>query len=230
MIKKYFRNSLLFVLLHTCAFMMSRYSTHMQEAPALPSEIKSIVDQHAPLQCFITTQVNTITSLQSRVEFLQVEHDKLAKLLAAQIAGHRKETHISSALQGWLPFESQEEFDQAKAVAEAEAQAIVDARDLAPPKPKKPRKESLPEHLLLIDRVYDVPEGKRVCPTHGAMTCIGCDETETLVQEPAKLFRFKNKFMKYACPCCSRDRITITTHGTCRGKQVRQQHCSHDHC
>jgi len=203
MIKKYFRNSLLFVLLPTCAFMISRYSTHMQEAPALPSEIKSIVDQHAPLQCFITTQVNTITSLQSRVEFLQVEHDKLAKLLAAQIAGHRKETHISSALQGWLPFESQEEFDQAKAVAEAEAQAIVDARDLAPPKPKKPRKESLPEHLLLIDRVYDVPEGKRVCPTHGAMTCIGCDETETLVQEPAKLFRFKNKFMKYACPCCS---------------------------
>jgi len=151
----------------------------MQEAPALPSEIKSIVDQHAPLQCFIATQVNTITSLQSRVDFLQVEHDKLAKLLAAQIAGHRKETHISSELQGWLPFESQEEFDQARAVAEAEAQAIVDARDLAPPKPKKPRKESLPQHLPVVDRVFDVPEDKRVCPTHGPMTCMGCDETGT---------------------------------------------------
>ena len=214
MIQKYFCNSLLFMLLPTCAFVESRYSTRMQEAPALPSEIKSIVDQHAPLQCFIATQVNTITSLQSRVDFLQVEHDKLAKLLAAQIAGHRKETHISSELQGWLPFESQEEFDQARAVAEAEAQAIVDARDLAPPKPKKPRKESLPQHLPVVDRVFDVPEDKRVCPTHGPMTCMGCDETETLVQEPAKLYRFKNKFMKYACPCCSENGIVSSERPT----------------
>ena len=35
------------------------------------------------------------------------------------------------------------------------------------------------------------------------MTCIGCDTTETLAMEPAKLFRFLNKFMKYVCPCCS---------------------------
>ena len=68
-------------------------------------------------------------------------------------------------------------------------------------------KESLPQHLPVVDRVFDVPEDKRVCPTHGAMTCMGCDETETLVQEPAKLYRFKNKFMKYACPCCSENGI-----------------------
>ena len=217
MTQKYFCIFIVFVLIPTCAFVMSRYSTHMQEAPALPSEIKGVVEQHAPLQCFIESQfsaiadqVQTITSLQSRVDFLQAEHDKLAKLLAAQIAGPRKETHISSALQGWLPFESQEEFEQAKAVAEA--QAIVDACEQGPPKRKKTRKESLPQHLPVIDRVFDVSEDKRVCPTHGAMNCIGCDETETLVLEPPKLYCFKNKFMKYACSCCSEHGICVS-HG-----------------
>jgi transposase len=221
MAQKYFCISIVFVLIPTCAFVMSRYSTHMQEAPALPSEIKGVVEQHAPLQCFIESQfsaiadqVQTITSLQSRVDFLQAEHDKLAKLLAAQIAGPRKETHISSALQGWLPFESQEEFEQAKAVAEAEAQAIVDACEQAPPKRKKTRKESLTQHLPVIDRVFDVSEDKRVCPTHGAMNCIGCDETETLVLEPPKLYCFKNKFMKYACSCCSEHGIVSSERPT----------------
>ena len=212
MTQKYFCISIVFVLIPTCAFVMSRYSTHMQETPALPSEIKSVVDQHAPLQCFIASQFQTITSLESRVDFLQAEHDKLAKLLAAQIAGPRKETHISSALQGWLPFESQEEFEQAKAVAEA--QAIVDACEQAPPKRKKTRKESLPQHLPVIDRVFDVSEDKRVCPTHGAMNCIGCDETETLVLEPPKLYCFKNKFMKYACSCCSEHGIVSSERPT----------------
>ena len=75
-------------------------------------------------------------------------------------------------------------------------------------------KESLPQHLPVVDRVFDVPEDKRVCPTHGAMTCMGCDETETLVQEPAKLYRFKNKFMKYACPCCSENGIVSSERPT----------------
>ena len=90
----------------------------------------------------------------------------------------------------------------------------MDSRDLLPPKPKKARKELLPQHLPVVDRVFDVPADKRVCPTPGAVTRIGCDQTETLVQELAKLYRFRNKFMKYSCPCCSENGIVSSERPT----------------
>lgn len=34
------------------------------------------------------------------------------------------------------------------------------------------------------------------------MSVIGFDTTETLVEEPAKLYRIVTEFPKYACSCC----------------------------
>jgi transposase len=189
----------------TSAFAQSRYSTAMQEAHAIPQEVKDFIDTNPQGKAFIETLKTSNIALQSRVDFLQAELEKISRLFAAYLRGPRKETHISGSEQTWLPFDSQKELDEARAQAEADAQKVIDdneAKKAAPPK-KKPKTQALPSHLPVVDRVYDVPESQRICLTHGPMTCIGCDTTETLAMEPAKLFRYLNKFMKYACPCCS---------------------------
>ena len=202
--KNIFQLFCLIVLVTTSAFAPSRYSTAMQEAHAIPQEVKDFIDSNPPVKTFVETQNTANLALQSRVDFLQAELEKISRLFAAYLRGPRKETHISGSEQTWLPFDSQEELDQARALAEAEAQKVIDdneAKKTAPP--KKPKNQALPSHLPIVERIYDVPELQRICPTHGPMTCIGCDTTETLAMEPAKLFRFLNKFMKYVCPCCS---------------------------
>lgn len=194
----------LILLVAYCAFAPSRYHTAMQEAHALPQEVKDFIDSNPQGKAFIEMKDTSIAALQSRVDFLQAELEKISRLFAAYLRGPRKETHISGSDQTWLPFDSQEELDQARAIAEAEAQKVIDdndAKKTAPP--KKPKSQALPSHLPIVERIYDVPESHRICPTHGPMTCIGCDTTETLAMEPAKLFRFLNKFMKYVCSCCS---------------------------
>ncbi len=193
------------VLVTTSAFAQSRYSTSMQDAHAIPQEVQDFIDTNPQGKAFIELKDTSIAALQSRNDFLQAELEKISRLFAAYLRGPRKETHISGSEQTWLPFDSQEELDQARAQAEADAQKVIDdneAKNAAPPK-KQPKSQALPSHLPIVDRVYDVPESQRICPTHGPMTCIGCDTTETLAMEPAKLFRYLNKFMKYVCPCCS---------------------------
>ena len=193
------------LLVTHCAFAPSRYHTAMQDAHAIPQEVQDFIDTNPQGKAFIEMKDTSIIALQSRVDFLQAELEKISRLFAAHLRGPRKETHISGSEQTWLPFDSQEELDLARAQAEGDAQKVIDdneAKKAAPPK-KKPKSQALPSHLPIIDRVYDLPESQRDCPTHGPMTCIGCDTTETLAMEPAKLFRYLNKFMKYACPCCS---------------------------
>ncbi len=193
----------LIVLVRYCAFAPTRYHTAMQEAHAIPQEVKDFIDSNPQGKAFIEMKDSSIAALQSRVDFLQAELEKISRLFAAHLRGPRKETHISGSEQTWLPFDSQEELDQARSQAEADAEKVI--ADKAPEKapPRKSKSQALPSHLPTVDRVYDVPESQRLCLTHGPMTCIGCDTTETLAMEPAKLFRFLNKFMKYACPCCS---------------------------
>ena len=192
------------LLVTTSAFAQSRYSTAMQDAHAIPQEVQDFIDSNPQGKAFIEMKDTSIAALQSRNDFLQAELEKISRLFAAHLRGPRKETHISGSEQTWLPFDSQEELEQARGQAEADAQKVIDdnkAKQTAPP--KKPKTQALPSHLPTISRVYDVSESQRICTTHGPMTCIGCDTTETLAMEPAKLFRYLNQFMKYVCPCCS---------------------------
>ncbi len=159
-----------------CAFAPSRYHTAMQEAHAIPQEVKDFIDTNPQGKAFIAMKDTSIAALQSRVEFLQVELEKISRLFAAYLRGPRKETHISGSEQSWLPFDSQEELDQARALTEAEAQKVIDYNDAKrTASPKKPKSQALPSHLPIVERIYDVPELQRICPTHGPMTCIGCD-------------------------------------------------------
>lgn len=140
--------------------------------------------------------------LKDKLAWMESEYQKLTKLIASQLS-KKSEKHLSPGGSPWLPFESQEEFQQAKLEAEAEAQKIVDEHAAKPPtKPKKPRNESLPQHLPEVKKLCDVPESDRVCPEHGPMSVIGFDTTETLVHEPAKLYRVVTEYPKYGCSCC----------------------------
>lgn len=202
------RNIFLFLCMisldHYCAFLPSRYHTNMQDTYAIPQEVKDFIESNLLVKTFVETQSTSLIALQSRVDFLQTEFEKISRLLAVHLRGPRKETYISGPEQTWLPFETQEERDQAQAQAEAEAQKVIDENEPKNTKPpRKPKSQALPSHLPIIERIYDVPEARRTCQKHGPMSCIGFDTTETLAMEPAKLFRYLNKFMKYGCSGCS---------------------------
>lgn len=139
--------------------------------------------------------------LKAKLTWFEAEYLKLAKLMASQ--NKRSEKHLAPGGSPWLPFDSVGQLEQAKLEAEAEAQRIVaEAQATEPPKPRKPRKESLPEHLPVVKKLCDVPEQDRMCPEHGPMAMIGCDTTETLVYQPAKLYREVTEYPKYVCSCC----------------------------
>lgn len=144
--------------------------------------------------------------LKDKLTWYETEYRKLAKMISA--SNGRKETHLSPGGSPWLPFDSPEELEQAKHEAEAEAQKLLD--DLPKPpsgKPKKPKNISLPAHLPQVKKLCDVPESERTCPLHGLMTMIGIDTTETLVYEPAKLYKLLTEYPKYGCTCCKENGI-----------------------
>lgn len=143
-----------------------------------------------------------VKQLMTERDWYKVEYQKLVKMMIAQ--NKRSEKHISAAASPWLPFENQEELEEARKEAEAEAQALLDNHEEGKAKPpkKKPRSQALPENLPEVKKLCDVPEQDRVCPEHGPMVQIGIDWTQTLVHEPPKLYRLVTEYPKYACSCC----------------------------
>ena len=160
----------------------------MHDATDIPMDLDAC-------QALIQTQAKTIDALQ-------VETEKLRKLLSHFVNGNRSEKRIiPSPGQSVLPFENAEELAAARAEAEAEAEVIVQKytveREI---KRKKPRNESLPSHLRREEQVVEVDDTLKNCATHGARTLIGYDSTETLVHIPAELYVLVKKYPKYACP------------------------------
>lgn len=139
--------------------------------------------------------------LQTERDWYKTEYQKLVKMVIAE--NKRSEKHISASNTPWLPFENQQELEEARKEAEAEAQSVLDKhKNETAVKPKKPRSNALPANLPEVKKLCDVPEQDRICPQHGPMSQIGMDSTETLVYEPAKLYRLVAQYPKYACTCC----------------------------
>ena len=154
-------------------------------------------------QAIANAEQSALLAAQSKqLEELGLELEKLRKLLSHFVNGHRSEKRILTAPdQNWLPFENSEEFQAARAEAEAQAEAIVQTytveRKVAP---KKPRDESLPSHLRREEQIIDGDAAQKTCPTHGERTIIGYDTTETLVYQRPELHVLVRKYPKYACP------------------------------
>jgi transposase len=163
-----------------------------------PQDIPNDVPQ---CRTFIQTQAATIATLEKTIEEQGLEMEKLRKLLSRFVNGQRSEKRILTGTnQQWLPFESSEEFQAARAEAEAQAEAIVQKYTVERQvPPKKPRDESLPAHLRREEQLVAGDAGQQTCPRHGARTIIGYDTTETLVRLRPELYVLVKKYPKYAC-------------------------------
>ena len=166
----------------------------MSESIGIPSDLKSCQE--------------LIVSQQKMIDDLQLEQEKLRKLLAQMLNGNRSEKRIfSGPNQKLLPFESAEEFQAAQAEAEAEAETIIEKYTVQRhARKKKPRNESLPSHLERVEQIVETPEEMQNCPRHGERKIIDYDVTETLMRDPPRLWVLQKKYPKYACPtdpsCC----------------------------
>jgi len=179
----------------------------MSEPSEIPHDLEGC-------QAFIRTQAATISqqatllATQGRtIEELGLEMEKLRKLLSHFINGHRSEKRmITGPNQDWLPFKDNEEFQAARAEAEAQAEAVIQTYTVEREvQNKKPRKESLPSHLRREERIVAGDVTQKTCPTHGERTIIGYDTTETLIHQRPELYVLVKKYPKYACsgnPAC----------------------------
>lgn len=159
-------------------------------------------DNLASCHALIDQQAALIQQERARNEELAAEHEKLRKLLHHFVNGSRSEKRIlDSPGQGLLPFETQEEFEAAKAEAEAEAKQIIQKYEVQRHERKKKRRsESLPVDLPRVEVPVEVDESLRNCPQHGERTLMGEDIVETLVVEPPKAYVEVRRFPKFVCP------------------------------
>jgi transposase len=199
------RREILWILVPCCGFFMGLFAwlvfyICMQDATSKVT-IESIAHERDQLSNERDRLKTNLDQVTTKLAWYETEYRKLAAIIAA--GNKRREKHVSHVGTPWLPFDSQEELDQARLEAETEAKKLVDdASASVPSKKKKPRKESLPQHLPEVKKLCDVHESQRVCPSHGPMGIVGYDTTETLVHEPAKLYRLVTEYPKYGCACC----------------------------
>jgi transposase len=182
----------------------------MQDAIDIPADwegCKALIVAQAE----IISRQNALIAEQAaqhaaKIETLETEMEKLRKLLSHFVNGHRSEKRIvTSPNQNWLPFESSEEFQAARAEAEAQAEVLVDAYQRRRQTQKKPRDESFPSHLRRVEELVAADDSQKICDTHGERTMIGYDTTETLVHVRPELYVLVKKYPKFACaghPTC----------------------------
>jgi len=179
------------------AFLRAQAATISGQAATISQQATTI-----SAQAIANAEQSALLAAQSKqIEELGLELEKLRKLLSHFINGHRSEKRILTGPdQRWLPFEDSEEFQAARAEAEAQAEAIVQTYTVErKARSKKPRDESLPSHLRREERIIEGDAAQQNCATHGERTLIGYDTTETLVYTRPELHVLVRKYPKYAC-------------------------------
>ena len=146
----------------------------------------------------------TIHSQTGAIEQLHREKEELELAVAALMQRafrNRSERYLNNPNQMRLDFKDS---DEAADAAEGLAQAVEESGQ--PVKAhvrrrhvRKPRNETLPEHLPRYEVEARVPEHVKQCPQHGKRTLIGYDSVETLEFERPKLRVRVTKYPKYAC-------------------------------
>ena len=178
----------------------------MSEHANVPGD-SELPNDLASCRAIIDAQRATIAAQAQQLEALTAEQDKLRKLIQRLVNGNRSERRVlDDPNQSWLPFENNAEFQEARAEAEAEAQAIVEKYTATrKPQARKPRRESFPSHLRREERIMPAAAALSHCGMHGPRQLIGYDATETLVYSRPELYVVVKKYPKYACagePAC----------------------------
>ena len=162
----------------------------MTRAPAFPDDL-------AACHAMLAEKDSLIDRLADRIEEQQ---EKLAKVsaelnAALQLAFRKKqERYLENPNQFTLDFgDTPDTRDFADGIADAADEQEDDSNSetidgyTRRKKGRKRRNEQLPEHLPRYEVKLDVPEDKKICPTHGERKVIGYDWQETLEVVPAKL-------------------------------------------
>jgi transposase len=173
----------------------------MIELREIPNDLEACQALCRAQAAALSQQATTIASQTQKLDELAVEMEKLRKLLSYFVNGHRSEKRILPAPnQKLLPFDNDEEFQAARAEAEAQAEAIVQTylvkRTI---RKKKKRDESLPSHLRRVEQVIEGDDAQKNCSTHGARKLMGYDKTETLVYTRPELYVLVKLYAKYVC-------------------------------
>jgi transposase len=178
----------------------------MSEPHDIPNDLKGSQALNRAQAATLSQQAALLATQGRMIEELGSEMAKLRQLLSQFINGHRSEKRIMTGPnQHWLPFDNNQEFQAARAEAEAQAEVIVQTYTVERQVKKKPRNESLPSHLRREEQLVAGDATQQTCSTHGERTIIGYDTTETLVHQRPALYVLVKKYPKYACaghPAC----------------------------
>ena len=169
---------------------------------ALPTDLAAcqalIIERDYQLEA----QSQAIADLQAKAEQLEQEKQELQLAfdeLVRRAFLKRSERYIQDPNQLRLDFgDTPEAADAAEGLAEAvEESGQVIKQHVR--RPRKRRKEQLPEHLPRVEVEAPVPDQVKHCDEHGERKLIGFDTTETLVFERPKLWVRVTRYPKYAC-------------------------------
>lgn len=180
----------------------ARLQAHVSQKDAAFQQNAAVVEQQAAL---LAEQSATIRKQEAKLEAQQLEINRLLQ----QAFGRRSERYLESPQQLKIDFGDSPEVTDAtdglqQAVDEknsddASAENVVDIAGHQRKK-KSSRNDRLPDNLPRIEIIADVPDGHKVCETHGHRTLIGYDITETLTYTPPKLEIIVTKYPKFVCP------------------------------
>lgn len=181
----------------------------MHDANPMPQDLASCwaliqaqAEENSRQAQLVTEQSANVAAQARKIEELTTEMEKLRKMLVQFVNGHTSEKRIlSDSRQAYLPFEDSQEYQEARAEAQAEAERIIQTYTVQREIGKKNRRrdESFPSHLRREEQIVEATDAVTHCPTHGARTVIGYDTTETLIHKRPELYVLVKKYPKYAC-------------------------------
>ena len=178
----------------TCAFDTSHYSTHMQDAKELPTELNTCHE-------VILVQSNAIVQLDSENKSLKKNLEELRAEIRFLMSGKKREKFIG-ADQMLIEFEDDKELqaalEAAKKEAEQELEKITYTRSKAP-KERKPAADKFPEHLPREEVEVSIPPAFQARIDSGELFIKHYDYSEALKTIPAQavVLRYKKPVLAY---------------------------------
>ncbi len=185
-------------------FRMSRAANKKDATPekaplsiAIPTNLAGCHALIEQLACAVNSQTDTIEQLRQENKELEASFAEFIQ----RAFRNRSERYIDCPDQLRLDLgDTDDAADAAEGLAQATAEAgLVVQAHVRRRRGRKPRSESLPDHLPRYEVEASVPDDVKQCPQHGERTLIGYDSVESLEWQRPKLRVRVTKYPKYAC-------------------------------
>ncbi|MBX3426970.1 MAG: transposase [Pirellulales bacterium] len=162
---------------------------------------QALLREHGFVVASLTQSIAELQQKNQRLEEREKEYQLTINELLQRAFARRSERYLSDPRQLALDFkDAAGATDAAAGLAEAVEEAgLVVKRHVRHKRPRKPRRERLPEHLPRHEVIIEAPADLQSCPEHGERKIIGYDETETLVIKRPEIYVLLTKSPKLAC-------------------------------